>query len=87
MGMAAALPDQKRRDAALRRVRNNPELQPIMNRLVEISQMEKPARNKAIAALGKEYPGFIAMGANNFYSVEDIVELKATISFTLSSAN
>ena len=44
-----------------------------------------PARTRAVAGLGKELPGFIAMGANNFYNVADIVELKATIAFTLST--
>ena len=81
-----ALSDDTRREAALRRASTNPELQPVMQRLVEIAAMDEgPARIKAIARLGKEFPGFIAMGANNFYNVADIVELKATISFTLSA--
>ncbi len=82
----SALFDAKRRETAVRRASTNPELQPVMQRLVEIAEMDKgPARTKATAGLGKEFPGFIAMGANNFYDVADIVELKATISFTLSA--
>jgi hypothetical protein len=82
----AALFDARRRETALRRASTNPELQPVMQRLVEIAAMDKgPARTQATAGLGKEFPGFIAMGANNFYNLADIVELKATISFTLSA--
>jgi hypothetical protein len=82
----SALSDEKRREAALRRASTNPELQPVMQRLVEIAAMDKgPARTKAIAGIGKEFPGFIEMGASNFYNLADIVELKATIAFTLSA--
>jgi hypothetical protein len=84
--MVATLGDDKRREAALRRVSTNPDLQPVMKRLVEVASMEKgAAKQKATAGLSKEFPGFIAMGANNFYNVADIIELKATISFTLSA--
>jgi hypothetical protein len=80
--------DGARRERAVRRVSTNAEAAAVVNRLVEISAMDEAERKKALAALAKDHPGHIAMGASNFYAATEFAEnqLRLMVSLALGKS-
>jgi Domain of unknown function (DUF4157) len=81
----SALSTDDRRDTALRRAQTNPDIRPIVERLVEISKLTDKERSAGFTELRKQLPGFIAMGARNFYDLKDLKVYEATVAFSLSA--
>jgi hypothetical protein len=84
-GWLSVLSTDDRRDTALRRAQINPDIRPIVERLVEISKLTGKEQSARFAELRKRLPGFIAMGARNFYDLKDLKVYEATVAFSLSA--
>jgi hypothetical protein len=63
--------DETRRKAAVVRASTNAKAAALVGRLVEVWALPAAERQTAIAALPKEHPGHIEMGATNFYANEE----------------